>query len=156
MAPLCVPNLCRAVLRVPLRGAISQELPSLTRYLSFFISSVCFSVASLLPLPVQSYSPRYTDLTASSLSAFLPLGRVSTCHRVVPAFFEFQKIIVIARGEERDESRRLPVCTRVLSERRIRMYPVRCIADLMNSLDNLLSRRFRSISRREVSLRRAL
>lgn len=32
MAPLCVPNLCRAVLRVPLRGAISQKLPSLALY----------------------------------------------------------------------------------------------------------------------------
>jgi len=28
MAALCVPNLCRAVLRAPLRGTISQEWPS--------------------------------------------------------------------------------------------------------------------------------
>lgn len=62
MAPLCVPNLCRAVLRVPLRGAISQELPPLTYFLS-----TCFFVVSY-PLCV---TVRYTDLTASSLSAFL-------------------------------------------------------------------------------------
>ena len=93
-----------------------------------------------------------TELLFGTLTLPLRLCRrffLSTCYRVVLAFLQFQKIIVIARVEKRDEQR--PVYVRVSLQRRnntdAQFYRERCIAVLINSLDNLLPRRFRSISR---------
>lgn len=53
MAALCVPNLCRAVLRAPLRGTISQE------WLSPFYSPgyTRATTLSLIPDPPLPFSP---------------------------------------------------------------------------------------------------
>ena len=104
---------------------------SLSHTLSLVLYLVCvFLCREPTTLSCTGATPRYTDLTASSLSAFLPRGRLSTCYRVCPRVLRvsenyrngaWRRERERERERERDEPRRLPVSTRV-SERRNNTY----------------------------------